>query len=408
MYTDREASLPKARGCKVLITGGRAPAALELARLLAAAGCVVIAAESAAHHLCRTSRFVKRSFRVPPPADEPASFVAALEAIIREEKIDWLIPTCEELFVIASARDRLSSWCRVFTAPLGQLRRLHSKWQFIRHAEALGFAVPKTVLIPSAADWHEFARSGDLEEMLAAGGCVLKPEYSRSAAKVRIARSREEAEAAKLDPRSFPWVAQQYIAGRGICTYSIAHRGRLTAHAAYAAQYQVNGGANVYFETLTHPAVLAWVSRYTAMDRFHGQIAFDFIETEEGKLFPIECNPRTTSGIHLLAGQPELLSALLRPEALHDKVVQPMPGNRAMLSLPMLAVGLTGRLPWDACPAWLAKWLRAADVTFRWSDPLPCLEQLFMLLDMYRTAAAQHLTLIEASTCDIEWNGGEL
>jgi len=155
-------------------------------------------------------------------------------------------------------------------------------------------------------------------------------------------------------------------------------------------------------------AALAWVSRYTAMDGFHGQIAFDFIETEEGKLFPIECNPRTTSGIHLLAGQPELFSALLRPEALRDKVVQPMPGKRAMLSLPMLAVGFTGRLPWHAYPAWLAKWLRAADVTFRWYDPLPCLEQLFMLLDMRRTAAAKHLTLIEATTCDIEWHGGEL
>ncbi|OXM82921.1 ATP-grasp domain-containing protein [Paenibacillus rigui] len=405
----------KVRGSKVLLTGGRAPAALEMARLLAAAGCEVIAAESAAHHLCRVSRAVKRSYRVPGPAEDPASFIAALEAVIRQEAIDWLIPTCEELYFIAAGYERLSQQCRVFTAPLAQLRKLHSKWHFIRSAEHHGFSVPKTVRIQSAAQWQELVHSGCLEDMLAGGGCVLKPEYSRFAAKVRMVKSRKEllASVSELQaPLSFPcypWVAQQYIAGREICTYSIAHQGRLTAHAAYASQYAVNGGANVYFEPLDHPAVREWVSRYTALEEFHGQIAFDFIETDDGRLYPIECNPRTTSGLHLLAGELGLASALLAPEALGSAdVVQPSQGVSSMLAVPMLAIGLSGGVSWAAAPAWLRKWLRAKDVTFRWLDPRPSLEQLPMLLDMRRTAVRRGLSLIEASTCDIEWNGCEL
>lgn len=55
----------------ILITGGRAPVALELARLFKAAGHRVYAAESAKYHLCRVSSAVEASFRVPSPGISP-------------------------------------------------------------------------------------------------------------------------------------------------------------------------------------------------------------------------------------------------------------------------------------------------------------------------------------------------
>ncbi|MGF9826377.1 carbamoylphosphate synthase large subunit, partial [Brevibacillus agri] len=76
----------------VLLTGGRAPATLELARLLRAAGQRVIVAESAARHLCAHSRYVQRSYRVPPPRTQPEAYIDELCQIMRKERVDLLIP----------------------------------------------------------------------------------------------------------------------------------------------------------------------------------------------------------------------------------------------------------------------------------------------------------------------------
>ncbi|MFB6363588.1 hypothetical protein ACFCP7_05915 [Paenibacillus elgii] len=421
MITEQRVS--SAERLKVLITGGRAPAALELARLLAAAGCEVHAAESVRHHLCRVSKAVARSHTVPSPAREPERFLAALEEIVRRERIAWLIPTCEEIFYVSAGLERLSRICRVAAPPLEQMRRLHSKWEFIRRAQELGLSVPHTERVRSPQEWARFtARVASSPEEVFRDGYVVKPEFSRFASKVRIVRSGGwEAEAAakertrssretqsevRLEAESYPWVIQQFIPGRTLCTYSIAHEGRLAAHAAYAADYSVRGGASVYFEPLYHSGLLEWVRQFVRMERFTGQIAFDFIETERGELYAIECNPRTTSGIHLFRPADGLASALLHPEALGETVIEPRPHAQGMLGVPMLACGLTRSRSWRAFATWLSKFAAARDVVFRWSDPRPFAEQLFLLLELWRSAAARKQTLMEASTGDIEWNGG--
>ncbi|GAA3406389.1 ATP-grasp domain-containing protein [Paenibacillus hodogayensis] len=419
-------------GLKVLLTGGRAPVALELARLLAAAGCEVHVAESLHYHLCRVSKAVTRSHAVPSPAADAEGFVAALERIVRREQIDWLIPTCEELFYVASGLPRLSQVCRVLAAPIEQLVRLHSKHAFIRRVEELGFPVPRTRLLASPSEWrqltHLWTASGSGAEKAAdlwPEGCVLKPEFSRSGSKVRfVGRPSAAGRARKaggppgqrterthtglpvLDEDRYPWVAQQYIAGRGLCTYSIVHEGKLTAYAAYAVEYSLPSGACVYFESLNHPALKHWVERFAALEKFTGQLAFDFIETAGGELYPIECNPRATSGIHLFGSQDGLAAALLDPQSLGDTIAEPHPGARRMLALPMLAASRKGSATAGGLGAWLRKFATANDAVYRRDDPRPFWEQLLLLNELRRIAARSGRTLLEASTCDIEWNGG--
>ncbi|MEF3303229.1 ATP-grasp domain-containing protein [Paenibacillus sp. GYB003] len=393
---------------KVLLTGGRAPVALEMARLLAAAGCEVHVAESMRRYLCRVSNAVAGCHEVPGPAYDPEGFVNGLERIVRRERIDRIVPTCEELFYVASGLERLERWCRVFAAPLDRLRRLHSKWAFIRRVEELGFAVPATRLLPDPSAWSDrraaSASAADGEPAARADGCVLKPEFSRSGAKVRFIRA-DDRWPPVPEERSFPWVAQHYVRGRGLCTYSVAHDGKLAAHAAYAVDYSVRGGACFYFEPLRHAALTKWVSDFVRLERFTGQIAFDFIETADGALYPIECNPRTTSGIHLFGPDDRLADALLDPESLGDTIAQPRPGTRKMLALPMLALGWRGRGSRRGLREWLRKLASARDVVYSRDDPRPFREQWLMLNELRRIARARGLTMLEASTADIEWNG---
>ena len=106
----------------ILLTGGRAPVALELARVFHAAGHAVFLAESVRFPLAGPSRAVRKNYRVPPPNADPSGFVDALLGIIRRERIDLLAPTCEELFYVARGHAALSAECAVLAMPLERLR----------------------------------------------------------------------------------------------------------------------------------------------------------------------------------------------------------------------------------------------------------------------------------------------
>ena len=394
----------------MLLTGGRAPCTLELARAFHAAGHRVLVAESARRHLCRVSRAVEQSFVVPPPNGDTAAFLAELEAIVVREGVDVLIPTCEEIFFVAKGLEGLKKHCTVWAAPIGELDGLHNKWRFVQLTQGLGLQVPETILVTNREEWLALAEGQRLEESL-----VLKPAYSRFASKVlfldkiasAVRRRLVLAQAVPdLSPEA-PWVAQRRIEGRHLATYSIAYRGQLIAHGAYPCRYRLGQGASVYFEPVRHDWSKEWVRQLVQATGFTGQIAFDFIEEDNGSLYALECNPRATSGIHLFNGNAGLVEAFLQPEALYDTgmVVEPADSSGTMLTLPMLAAGLCGVRSFPHLRDWLRAVRTGRDAVFRRRDMGPGMEQLRVVLDAWRTARSRGISLTEATTIDLEWNG---
>jgi predicted ATP-grasp superfamily ATP-dependent carboligase len=397
----------------ILLTGGRAPVALELARMLAQSGHRVDLAESFPHHLCRGSRAVARSFHVPAPNQNPNGYISELSDIIKQRNITILIPTCEEVFWIARGLAELRQLCKVISAPLEQLKRLHSKWDFIQQAAAFGFAVPHTQIIHSGEEWNHLCKTVN---PLLREGFVLKPVFSRFAENVQLfgpgvstGERLKRLQPAYAPPASpdRPWIIQQYITGKPICTYSVAYEGNVVAHTAYEARYTANRGSCIYFQQLDHSAALAWVQKFVEKERFTGQIAFDFIESHDNNvLFPLECNPRATSGIHLFSPSDGLVEALLDPESLEQGTcVQPQQYRPSMLALAMLSFGLMKDLSWEGIRHWRDHFAAAHDVIWRLSDPLPFLEQIPLLFHTWRLSKKHRISLSAAMTYDIEWNG---
>ncbi|WP_339224401.1 ATP-grasp domain-containing protein [Paenibacillus sp. FSL H8-0332] len=397
---------------RILITGGRAPVALELARLFKAAGHRVYVAESAEYHLCRVSSAVEANFRVPAPRHHPQAYVQRLAALTEELGIHCLIPTCEEIFYVSAGLEHLTG-CRVLTPERSILAGLHHKGEFMVLLRSLGFKVPDTVLISSTEEWRRAVKqAADKGEQR-----VYKPAYSRFASKVILpdkrsastiphSRVTKEVEPPAGLSAGAPWVSQEYIQGRAVCTYSIIHEGTVVAHAAYDSRYRTGrSGASVYFESLEHPAALEWVQRFAAATGFSGQIGFDFIEPENGTLYPIECNPRATSGIHLFSSEDGLTEALLNPGLLVQSgtIIVPRSARTAMLTLPMLGCGLkpgTGGLR-----SWRQALLGAADVVYRKDDRRPAREQFRIVYAAWKTSRRHRISITEALTEDIEWNG---
>lgn len=382
----------------ILLTGGRAFVTLELARHFFAAGHRVIVAESAPLHLCRYSRCVARNYTVPRPNEEPAAYIDALIALVRKENIDLLIPTCEEIFFVAQGLERLRRYCRVCVAPLAQLERLHSKWDFIQRAMHHGLTVPETQLLTSHDDLRQFLADNQRP-------FVLKPVYSRFATKVIVinhARQCTERFASLVISQEYPWVAQELLVGRAFCTYSIVEAGQLLAHAVYPVGYSAGRGTCIYFEPVEHPGIDAWVTRFLQKEQFSGQIAFDLIVTLTDTVYPLECNPRATSGIHLFH---QLASAFLPEQDDPQRVLKPDPTARAMIAIAMLLYGPLALHSGAQCVDWLRKLLGTRDVIFAANDIKPFLSQPLLLWYNWRESRKHRISIQEFSTLDIEWNG---
>ncbi|MFD0961709.1 ATP-grasp domain-containing protein [Paenibacillus chungangensis] len=433
MITRGGSGLPSDRRDKlpILITGTRAPVALDIARRLAAAGHTVFAAESVDYHLCRVSRAIVRSYRVPKPNRDREGYLTAIRRIVQEQRIGMIVPTCEEVFHLAQGKAfiELGTGCKVLCESIDTLDRLHSKWKFMELLAGNGILTPYTERAESMEELEEKLRSGRFSSRV-----VLKPEYSRFSAKVRIieldqpklserlALWRREGQAEEDINPSTPWVIQQYIEGMPLCTYTIAHEGEVTAHACYTPTFTAGLGAGIHMGAVQHEELWSWVKEFAARERFTGQFSFDFIvSAQDGRIYPIECNPRATSGVHLLPRLDEVFAEAIIgptgptrlmgstgsivPPSAPQLPLFPERGASCMLGAAMLLFGASQLRHPRRWRAWASAIRHSRDIIFRLDDPRPSLEQFRILLETVRIARAEKVSILEASTIDMEWNG---
>lgn len=384
---------------RVLLTGARAPVTLDLARHFACVGCEVFLADSIYLPLARLSSVIKKSFVISKPIDGVASYVSDLRKITGEYGIDLLIPTCEEIYYISSRLSEFPASVRVFADPLSVLEPLHNKWSFVNLVAELGNQVraPETHLLVNRADVIRWQKDRIYEEW------VLKPVYSRFAARTLIGPSRNELEALEPTERD-RWVAQQRIRGQEYSTYGVAIQGRLTAHVCYRSLYRAGPGSGIYFVAIKHHPIQQFVEDFVAKLHFTGQIGFDFIEDAHGQSFVLECNPRATSGLHLLHDRP--LAEVFTAEV--TSLLEPCFSSPAMLGSIMMLYALPQAIVRRELRRLFKSMREARDVIYDRRDPWPALLSPLSLVEVVVTAVKTRKPLTHAATYDIEWNGESL
>ena len=364
---------------RVLLTGARAPAALELARLCARAGHTVHVADTYHWHICRGSRHITGAHVLPAPRGAPDAYVTAVQTLVEALQIDVIVPTCEEIFHLAAHRDALGT--RIACEPLSVLGALHDKWRFMTACDAADVRRPATWLLAHADDLSALPH----------GMYIVKPRYSRFATRVLAWRTGDALPV--LDGvHERAWIAQERLIGPSLSTWSVSTRGRLDAHVTYAVDVTAGPrGAAIAFHTVRHDGVATWVRQFLAHHRLSGQFAFDFIDSDAG-LMAIECNPRSTSGIHCLRAMPDVVGTLLDPDATAPTATrEPKPEQYFRSRLALLMYGRTRR------PG--AGLLDAAD------DPWPRRLQWIAWTHLLAASACARTDPRRWSTRDIEWNG---
>jgi hypothetical protein len=374
---------------RVLITGARAPIALDLARSFAAAGLEPHLADSIQPWSARLQRIARgRLHRLAPPRFDFAGFTRDLATLVAWLDPVMIIPTCEEVFYLAAAAATLGLTTRVFAPPLATLRQLHSKVDFAALARRCGLATPETTRITSRAALQAFRTR--------AGNLVFKPEFSRFASHTLIRP--DPARLDRLAPsEAEPWALQDHVAGEEFCLWSAARAGVLVGFVAYRPRWRLGRSSSFYFEAVDDPALIEPARAIAAATGASGQLSFDVIRRPDGTIVPIECNPRGISGLHLFDSTAALAAALLGEGGFVTPDARARHLGPAMWLLGAPQALLQGR--WAAFRQDLA---RSRDVLREPGATLGAFLDAgrFALVGLSRGRSASGQT-----TDDIEWNG---
>lgn len=383
--------MQRARTRTVLITGARAPVALHLARLFDGAGWRVILADTPAFPLSAASRACTSYVRLPPPRVEPERYGDAIETLVARENPALIVPTCEEIFYLAAVwRDR-GLQPQLFAPNMDLLTEVHNKYAFNRLCLKLGLDAPHTILLESRDDLRAVGAN--------ASRLVFKPVWSRFASHVLIRPAPEKLK--DISPsRRMPWVAQDFLAGEEISAYAVARGGKLVAASLYRSLWRAGAGAGICFEPVVDARAIDFISGFVSGTGWSGQISFDLMRLPDGSVLPLECNPRATSGLHFFHDPARFVAALTDGDAVERDVTRPQTVRLAMWAYGLPAAirtGALGRFRGD---------LKAADELLDWpGDTAPRHAQWRALAEITALALRHRITLQQASTRDIEWDG---
>lgn len=380
----------------LLLTAGRGTYALALARRFQAEGYRVLVADAWPHTLCRYSSAVSRYFHVPSPARQTSEWLDAVWEISDRHSVDLIVPIYEEVFYLAQAKAARPDGPALFAPNFDTLIGLHDKWLFIEKVRELGLSAPATTRIASR---DELLRVFGQRE---GSRTVYKPIYSRFAAQTVVRPQGIEALDGVEPTAKRPWIAQEYLPGRPYATFTIAHQGRITAHATYATDFCHDFGPTVVYRRVEQPAVWQWVRTFIEAVKYTGQVGFDFIEDASGRIAAIECNPRLTGGMYLLKDDPRFASAYFDSQIAPIEAVR---GRSYTFRFWLFCTLFRHTKSFPGAGEWCRHLFGGRSTNeFLWSDPLPRLMGPVLTAGVVAAAYRNGIGTREMVTRDFEWS----
>ena len=375
----------------VLLTLGRMPKGLELARGLAANGCQVFVADPHKNHISRYSNCVTQCFTVTPPNVSAPDFVDDLLSIVTAQSIDLVVPVSEESVYAGLLTTRLPDNVNFFGPDFETARKLHDKYCFNRYLHELGFPAPACAL-PGSSEAVQLIQQHD---------AVLKPIHASAGIDVLML----DKGASLPTSTQRPSMLQQRMHGRLLTSLSIARNGQCLGTGVYEGTI-FTGSVAIAFERVDEfQAASDFIDAFIEKTNYTGFISFDLFIEDDGLAYAIECNPRLTSGIHLFENA-DVAKAVIDPNhAAPIRYRQRRYFQHFWPSLGTTEMSLIKRGPFKKN---LKHFLKSADVTWSWQDPLPFVMMNFCSGEILKKYFSEKMSLGEATITDIEWREDSL
>ena len=378
----------------ILITGARSAVALDMARDFQRNGYEVHMADCSNAFIARWSKAPHMVHRYESPNLYPERFTADISRLVKNIKPVLVIPTCEEVFHLARPSLQQCLQNCLFAPSLSVLSKLHGKDQFIELCKTSSINSIETHVLEDFDDKKPYR--SNLNDW------VFKPCFSRFGSQTLVAPTLEKFD--KIVPSNkHSWIAQRRIHGQEISFYAIAKAGKLIALAAYSSKWRLNGGASYVFSPVSteiSTKIRLMAETIASGLSLTGQFSCDLIMDKEGVIWPIECNPRSTSGLHLLTGNGALAQAIINGSPIFSSTL-----DKPKYMLPMM---LTHGLCQNSWSEWLEMLKNGSDVIGNPKDRMPMFGALADTCLFAAKGQLKGISLARATTTDIEWNGEEL
>ncbi|CCG84740.1 protein of unknown function, partial [Taphrina deformans PYCC 5710] len=301
---------PKSTGLTILVSGGRTTKSLVHARQFHRAGHRVILVEEKSHWFCATrySNCVDRFYSLPDPLRSQAAYTAALLKIVLKERVDIFVPCCGVATTICDgiAKAELQKHCTVlqFDEQLG--RRLDKKDAFMALCTEHGLEIPKTITVYSPQDVMNYDFANDTRKRSYIMKCIGVDDRTRNDLTQYPyepkAKMLARLQSLNITPEN-PYILQEFLNGKEYCCQSISYKGVLRTFSACASSDVLMNYKHIpplspsdpasTLDTVISYQMLSFATKFAAKMDLTGPIAFDFITTSDGRLLPIEANPRT-------------------------------------------------------------------------------------------------------------------
>lgn len=356
----------------ILVSGGKMTKALQLARSFHAAGHRVILIEGHKYWLSghRFSNAVSRFYTIPAPQDDPEGYTQALLEIVKQEKIDVYVPVSSPVasYYDSLAKSALSEYCEVFHFDADITKMLDDKFAFTDQARSLGLSVPKSFKITDPEQVINFDFSKETRKY------ILKSISYDSVRRLNLTKlpcdtPEETAAFVKSLPISpeKPWIMQEFIPGKELCTHSTVRDGELRLHCcSNSSAFQIN------YENVENPQIREWVQHFVKSLGLTGQVSLDLIQAEDATVYAIECNPRTHSAITMFYNHPGVAEAYLGKTPL-PAPLEPLTNSKPTYWIYHEIWRLTGIRSGKQLQTWLKNLVRGTDAVYRMDDPIPFL-----------------------------------
>jgi predicted ATP-grasp superfamily ATP-dependent carboligase len=295
-----------AKPLRVLVSEGSSTSAREAITILGLSGHHIEVCDPSAHCLARFSRFVRKFHRCPGLRSDPAGFLAFVEKLLARERFDVLLPTHEQGFLFARARQRLEGRIGFALPSFESYRTAHNKAGFSRLLDQLSLPQPPTRIVRSAQPLRDAISYPS----------VVKTSVGTASRGIWFVRNADDLEVALHDLGGDAFadevLVQDLIGGSTEKAQSVFCQGRLLGFHAYRQVAAGVGGGEAIKQSVNRPAVRGYLESIGAHLRWHGALSVDTIMPDDGSPpLLIDCNPRLVEPMNAYCAGVDLVGLLL-------------------------------------------------------------------------------------------------
>jgi len=281
---------------KVLVLGRDERAFLAVVRSLGRAGLSVHVAWCPRDAVALRSRWIEAAHDLPPYTPDDDAWKHALEALLRRERYDLVVPCSDPTLIpLQLHRDELSAHARLYTLPTRAYAVAFDKRASHELAASLGVPVPRERVLTAPVDVDAVRAEFGLP-------LVLKPRASfkaRDLGRKRLVRTIAAPDALEHALRGLApgtdVLVQEVVPGIGVGVELLAERGRLLAVFQHARVHepQRGGGSSYRVSEAPTPALVDASARLMAALEWTGVAMVEFrVDRARGTWAFLEINGR--------------------------------------------------------------------------------------------------------------------